>query len=127
MGELVDCARELVAARMAVVLPQRFAHVQAVAAKAGNLRPILDGDADLLVTAAWLHDIGYAPTVEDTGFHPLDGARYLRGLGADSRLWVWSPIIRARDMRRTCAAWATSWRSSQMSTRWCVTACGTAT
>ena len=28
--------------------------------------------------AAWLHDIGYAPGLAVTGFHPLDGARYLR-------------------------------------------------
>ena len=28
--------------------------------------------------AAWLHDIGYAPGLAATGFHPLDGARYLR-------------------------------------------------
>jgi hypothetical protein len=32
------------------------------------------------VAAAWLHDIGYAPAIAEsgTGFHPLDGARYLR-------------------------------------------------
>jgi hypothetical protein len=35
----------------------------------------------LLVAAAWLHDVGYAPELRDTGFHPLDGARYLRGIG----------------------------------------------
>lgn len=40
--------------------------------------------ADDLVAAAWLHDIGYAPELVITGFHPLDGARYLRraGIGA---------------------------------------------
>jgi hypothetical protein len=43
-------------------------------------------DVDLLVAAAWLHDIGYAPTLNETGFHPLDGARYLRGIGAPDRL-----------------------------------------
>jgi hypothetical protein len=30
-----------------------------------------------VTAAAWLHDIGYAPDLADTGFHPLDGARYL--------------------------------------------------
>ena len=35
-------------------------------------------NADLLEAAAWLHDIGYAPGLAVTGFHPLDGARYLR-------------------------------------------------
>lgn len=43
-------------------------------------------DRDLLVAAAWLHDIGYAPELRDTGFHPLDGARHLESLGAPSRL-----------------------------------------
>jgi hypothetical protein len=35
---------------------------------------------DLLIAAAWLHDIGYAPALASagTGFHPLDGARHLR-------------------------------------------------
>jgi len=41
---------------------------------------------EVLVAAAWLHDIGYAPHVVDTGFHPLDGARYLAGLGAPERV-----------------------------------------
>jgi HD superfamily phosphodiesterase len=43
-------------------------------------------DVDLLVAAAWLHDIGYAESLHDTGFHPLDGARYLRAIGAPDRL-----------------------------------------
>jgi hypothetical protein len=36
---------------------------------------------ELLVAAAWLHDIGYSPPIA-TGFHPIDGARYLRRFGA---------------------------------------------
>jgi HD superfamily phosphodiesterase len=39
---------------------------------------ILGQDAELVAAAAWLHDIGYAPTVASTGLHSLDGARYLR-------------------------------------------------
>jgi HD superfamily phosphodiesterase len=39
---------------------------------------MLGNDADTLEAAAWLHDIGYAPDLAGTGFHPLDGARYLR-------------------------------------------------
>ena len=61
-----------------VPLPRRWAHVQGVAAQARSLAPILGGDADLLEAAAWLHDIGYSAKLADTGFHPLDGARYLR-------------------------------------------------
>jgi hypothetical protein len=36
-----------------------------------------------LVAAAYLHDIGYAPSLRCTGLHQLDGARYLRSLGAE--------------------------------------------
>jgi hypothetical protein len=43
-------------------------------------------DADLLVTAALLHDIGYAPALRQTGFHPIDGANFLLKLGAPARL-----------------------------------------
>ena len=43
-----------------------------------DTRPVLGPDTDLVTAAAWLHDIGYAPALADTGFHPLDGARYLR-------------------------------------------------
>jgi hypothetical protein len=43
-------------------------------------------DFDVLLAAAWLHDIGYAPSVRVTGFHPLDGARYLREHGWPSRV-----------------------------------------
>jgi hypothetical protein len=56
--------------------------VQAVAARADELRPAVPvADRSLLVTAAWLHDIGYSPALRETGFHPLDGARYLAGAG----------------------------------------------
>jgi putative nucleotidyltransferase with HDIG domain len=43
-------------------------------------------DRDDLVAAAWLHDVGYAAEVADTGFHPLDGARYLRRTGWPERV-----------------------------------------
>jgi hypothetical protein len=43
-------------------------------------------DGELLEAAAWLHDIGYAPELAETGFHPLDGARYLRDQGCAERL-----------------------------------------
>jgi len=59
-------------------LPRRWAHVQGVAARARSLAAVLGADADLVEAAAWLHDIGYAPGLAVTGFHPLDGARYLR-------------------------------------------------
>ncbi|MEU5780936.1 HDIG domain-containing metalloprotein [Micromonospora lupini] len=68
------------------VLPRRWLHVQAVAAKAERLAYLVGDDADVLTAAAWLHDIGYAPDVADTGFHALDGARWLRRRGFADRI-----------------------------------------
>jgi HD domain len=59
-------------------LPRRWAHVQAVAGTARGLSTILGKNAELLTAAAVLHDIGYSPSLRDSGFHSLDGARYLR-------------------------------------------------
>jgi putative nucleotidyltransferase with HDIG domain len=73
--------RELAERHLAAALPRRWRHVQAVAAEAERLCDIVHIDAAVVVTAAWLHDLGYAPTVADTGFHPLDGARHLRAHG----------------------------------------------
>jgi hypothetical protein len=39
-----------------------------------------------LIVAAWWHDLGYAPTVRDTGCHQIDGARYLAREGYPERL-----------------------------------------
>jgi predicted hydrolase (HD superfamily) len=75
---LADWASDLARSLLAEPLPRRWAHTQGVAAQARTLAPILGNETDLLVAAAWLHDIGYSPTLVDTGFHPLDGARYLR-------------------------------------------------
>jgi hypothetical protein len=78
MNELASWAEPLAQALLQDSLPRRWAHVQGVAARARSLAPALGADADLLEAAAWLHDIGYAPSLAATGFHPLDGARYLR-------------------------------------------------
>lgn len=59
-------------------LPRRWAHVQGVTARARTLAPTLGPDAELLESAAWLHDIGYAPDLARTEMHGLDGACYLR-------------------------------------------------
>ncbi|WP_330304656.1 MULTISPECIES: HD domain-containing protein [unclassified Streptomyces] len=68
-------------------LGNRWLHTQAVAARAREASAAVPAqERDLLVAAAWLHDLGYAPELRDTGFHPLDGARYLERLGAPDRL-----------------------------------------
>jgi HD superfamily phosphodiesterase len=38
-------------------------------------------DAAVLLAAAYLHDVGYAPTMARTGLHPLDAARFVRDCG----------------------------------------------
>ncbi|WP_345110777.1 HD domain-containing protein [Streptomyces drozdowiczii] len=80
-------AMQVAERELSVALPRRWAHSQGVAARAAGLGPVLTGNAGLLVAAALLHDVGYAPRLATTGFHPLDGARFLRDEhGADERL-----------------------------------------
>ncbi|MFB6678054.1 HD domain-containing protein [Streptomyces sp. NPDC056390] len=68
-------------------LPRRWSHSLGVAERARSLQPILGDDAALMEAAAVLHDIGYSPAIASTGFHPLDGARFLRDQeGVDERV-----------------------------------------
>jgi putative nucleotidyltransferase with HDIG domain len=83
---MVSDARELARSALAEALPRRWEHVQGVAGKAERVTASLALSGEVLVSAAWLHDIGYAPDVVETGFHPLDGARYLADLGTPERL-----------------------------------------
>jgi hypothetical protein len=63
-------------------LGDRWAHVQGVARQAGRVALILPpGDRPVLVQAAYVHDLGYAPDLEESGMHALDGAVHLRALG----------------------------------------------
>lgn len=63
-------------------LGDRWTHVRAVARCAERVSAALaPEDRPYLVAAAWLHDIGYAPRLAATEFHPLDGARHVRALG----------------------------------------------
>ncbi len=65
-------------------LGDRWTHVQAVADKARGVAGVLSAeDADLLVAAALLHDVGYAPSLHRLGFHAVDGARFLRAQGQE--------------------------------------------
>ena len=78
MNTLASWGEQLARGLLQEPLPRRWAHSQGVAARARGLAPVLGADADLLEAAAWLHDIGYAPSLAATGLHQLDGARYLR-------------------------------------------------
>ena len=78
----IEDARELAREALANMLPRRWRHVRSVARRAGWVAGTLSL-SECLVMAAWLHDIGYAPALVETGFHPIDGARYLRFIGVD--------------------------------------------
>ncbi|MFC5001765.1 HD domain-containing protein [Dactylosporangium cerinum] len=68
-------------------MPQRQRHSAGVAHRAAELRDAVDlADLDIVLAAAWLHDIGYAADLHDTGFHPLDGARFLARAGWPARI-----------------------------------------
>jgi putative nucleotidyltransferase with HDIG domain len=76
----VEAARGLAGERLSAQR-DRWAHVRGVGALAEQLITEL-GTGDHLALAAWLHDIGYAESGAQTGFHALDGARLLASLGA---------------------------------------------
>jgi putative nucleotidyltransferase with HDIG domain len=86
MLPLSDKASGLAKIHLAESLPRRWRHVQGVAAKAERLARVVGTDADALIASAWLHDIGYAPEIVDTGLHSLDGARWLLRQHFDSRV-----------------------------------------
>jgi hypothetical protein len=68
--------------RLLAPLGRRWRHVEGVARRAGTLSSLASAEErPAVVTAAWLHDVGYAPAIVVTGLHPLDGARYLRSEG----------------------------------------------
>ena len=72
------------AERLLAPLGDRWKHVRAVGECASEASAVLDQeDRPYLVAAAYLHDIGYAPDLQRTDLHQLDGARYLRSLGAE--------------------------------------------
>lgn len=78
-------AEDLAELKLAGPLPRRWRHVRSVARRARWVAETLSLSDDLII-AAWLHDIGYAPDLVETGFHPLDGARFLRRLGFDGQV-----------------------------------------
>ncbi|GGX66151.1 HD domain-containing protein [Streptomyces anandii] len=87
MPRLTEWAYPLAESLLAEPLPRRWKHCLGVAERARTLAVALGEDSDLLEAAAVLHDIGYAPGLAKTGFHPLDGARYLQDVAdADPRV-----------------------------------------
>jgi putative nucleotidyltransferase with HDIG domain len=83
----VHRARDL-AQTLLADLPERWRHTIGVARRAERVRGTVGSrsDGEVLLIAAWLHDIGYAATLRDTGFHPIDGARHLAEAGWPARI-----------------------------------------
>jgi hypothetical protein len=79
VNESLVANAKVLAKKMLAELPERLAHVAGVARAAAAQLAIVK--IDELIAAAWLHDIGYAQSIAFTGFHPLDGARYLQAVG----------------------------------------------
>lgn len=84
-GELVGRARFLSALLLSGT-GDRWQHTRAVARRAREAVPAVTATGgqhagEVLVAAAWLHDIGYAAPLVDHGFHPVDGAQHLRATG----------------------------------------------
>ena len=80
----IDEAREFADGHLSG-MGARWWHVQGAGWLAEEL--VEAGLVDAVVAAAaWLHDLGYAPTIRRTGFHPIDGAELLREVGAPNEL-----------------------------------------
>lgn len=96
---LVDAYGDLLSA----LEEERRAHSVAVGTKAAAAAPrVPSAMRSDLVAAAVLHDIGYAH--QESGFHPLDGARFLQR--AASRRWfaTWWCTTREVHTRPTSVA-----------------------
>lgn len=85
MPDALSAARDE-ARRLIEPLGRRWQHLAAVGRKAESLGPQLNLDVKLLAAASWLHDVGYATELVDTGMHAIDGARHLRRTGWDERI-----------------------------------------
>ncbi len=72
------------AASLLPPLGNRWLPVQGVVERARYISHLLNEDEQAyLIAAAYLHDIGYAPSLRKTGFHPIDGALYLQSFGQE--------------------------------------------
>ena len=98
-------------------LGDRWAHVQGVVRQAQEVAAVLPAEErEVLVAAAYLHDLGYAPALVETGSHALDGACHLRALGHErlDGLVAYTPAL---GVRPSCGGWLLSWPSSWMRPR----------
>jgi len=102
-------------------LGTRWQRVRGVVRQAQRImRVVREHDRPYLIAAAWLHDIGYAPSLAATAFHPLDGARYVRSLGHErvARLIAYHSSARwEADALGLATNWPPSREDSALRTR----------
>ena len=79
----VDCVA--LASSFANELGPRWAHIKGVGRAAQRL-PLAAREVEIVVGAAWLHDVGYVPALQRSGMHAVDGASYLDLMGAPAQL-----------------------------------------
>jgi hypothetical protein len=98
-------------------LGDRWAHVEGVVSQAQEVAAILPTDErEVLVAAAYLHDLGYAPALVETDLHALDGPVISAASGMSG--WLgWSRTTPALGVKPSCAGWPQSWPSSRMRPR----------
>jgi hypothetical protein len=97
-------------------LGARWQHVRGVARQAQRVsQGLAPEDRPYLVAAAWLHDIGYAPDLAATAFHPIDGARTCAPSAMNASPG-WLPTTPRPGGRPRPSAWPASWRRSRVRT-----------
>lgn len=86
--DLAAWALALAEEKLSEAVPRRWAHAQGVVRRAEVVTPHLGDDGELLLAAAAVHDLGFAPDAAaiGVGFPAIDAARYLEKLGAPRRL-----------------------------------------
>ena len=82
----VDDASRVADAFLGDQLPLRLEHVRATGARSSALAHLPVDLRRLLATAGVLHDLGYSSELVEVGFHPIDGARFLRSDGWDASI-----------------------------------------
>jgi hypothetical protein len=104
------------AERLIGALGDRWMHVQAVADKARSVAVVLSAaDADLLVAAALVHDVGTLPHWIGSASTPSTVPGFFAP-GAKSGWLGWSPTTLGRALRPRSAAWSRSWPPSRSRT-----------
>jgi hypothetical protein len=114
---LATRAEQLAKSLLRDELPMRWLHTRRVAATAAVLSAGLEQAVIIIIiiiiiiVSGWLHDIGYASGLIDSGFHPLDGARFLRREGLAGR----DPEPRCASFVRRCRSRRTRGRDATAS------------